>query len=155
MYWDKRSRTLNWPYTKTIESLFLFLTLYWDERVVRIDFWIDLLLRREGRSSSFWPCTEMRGLLFLLLTLYWDERVARIDFWTDLVLRQEGRSSSFWLCTETRRSLILDKSPDNITEITQQCYNSVVECGDTTLRPFSNYNHIKSYKDTTLSHFFK
>jgi len=81
--------------------LFLLLTLYWDKRVVRIDFWTDLVLRRKGRCSSFWPCTEMRGS-FLLMTLYWDERVMRIDFWTDLVLRWEGRCSSFWPCTETR-----------------------------------------------------
>jgi len=101
--------------------LLFILTLYWDKKVVKIDFWTDLVLRREGREDWFldWPCTETRGSLSFILTLYWDERVIKIDFWTDLVLdervvvlyfdfvlRREGREDWFsnWPCTKARGS---------------------------------------------------
>ena len=105
---------LNWPCTERRGSLFFILNLYrdekvvvlpydWDERVVRIDFWTDLVLRREGHCSSFWPCTKTRDSLFFFMTLNWDERVSRIDFWTKM------RGSLFFIltCTETRGSLFL------------------------------------------------
>jgi len=145
--WDGRCSSF-WPCTETRESLFLLMTLYWDERVTRINFWSDLVLRREGRCSSFWPCTETRWSLFLFMILYWDERITRIDFWTDVVMRQEGRCYSFWPCTKTRGSLffIFDlvlrreghKLWINLRTISMRLYNRVVECGETTLSPFSN-----------------
>jgi len=56
LYWSERvvNFELNWPCTKTRGSFLHF----------------DLVLRREGRCSSFWPCTETRGSLFFILTLY-------------------------------------------------------------------------------------